>query len=149
MGVARMTEARPTGGNAVEGAARGIGWDIFTGYSANRGDLFPVGSFGHTGFTGTSLWIDPSGETFVVFLDNRVHPGSIRNIRRMSVRCAGEWLRSSPPRSSIRLCGRWGEGRRGDMAPLGPPSARRPVAYRPVALSERHRRPQARRFRAA
>jgi uncharacterized protein YbbC (DUF1343 family)/CubicO group peptidase (beta-lactamase class C family) len=74
MGVARMTEARPTGGNAVDGAARGIGWDIFTGYSVNRGDLFPVGSFGHTGFTGTSLWIDPSSETFVVFLSNRVHP---------------------------------------------------------------------------
>jgi uncharacterized protein YbbC (DUF1343 family)/CubicO group peptidase (beta-lactamase class C family) len=74
MGVARMTEARPTGGNAADGAARGIGWDIFTGYSANRGDLFPVGSFGHTGFTGTSLWIDPSSETFVVFLSNRVHP---------------------------------------------------------------------------
>ena len=74
MGVARMTEARPNGGNAVDGAARGIGWDIYTGYSANRGDLFPVGSFGHTGFTGTSLWIDPSSETFVVFLCNRVHP---------------------------------------------------------------------------
>ncbi|HEU0176747.1 MAG TPA: exo-beta-N-acetylmuramidase NamZ domain-containing protein [Blastocatellia bacterium] len=74
MGVARMTEARPTGGNAVDGAARGIGWDIFTGYSANRGDLFPIGSFGHTGFTGTGLWIDPSSETFIVFLSNRVHP---------------------------------------------------------------------------
>jgi uncharacterized protein YbbC (DUF1343 family)/CubicO group peptidase (beta-lactamase class C family) len=74
MGVARMTVAQPTGGNAVDGAARGIGWDIFTGYSANRGDLFPVGSFGHTGFTGTSLWIDPSSETFVIFLSNRVHP---------------------------------------------------------------------------
>src|SRR5262245_49035995 len=77
MGVARMTEAHPirgAGGNAVDGAARGIGWDIFTSYSANRGDLFPVGSFGHTGFTGTGLWIDPSSETFVVFLSNRVHP---------------------------------------------------------------------------
>jgi uncharacterized protein YbbC (DUF1343 family) len=74
MGVARMTEARPTGGNGADGAARGVGWDIFTGYSANRGDLFPIGSFGHTGFTGTSLWIDPSSETFVVFLSNYVHP---------------------------------------------------------------------------
>src|SRR5262245_37372205 len=80
LGVARMTEARPTqwaqwaGGNAVDGVARGVGWDIFSGYSANRGDLFPVGSFGHTGFTGTGLWIDPSSETFVVFLSNRVHP---------------------------------------------------------------------------
>ena len=74
IGVARMTEARPTGGNAVDGMARGVGWDIFTSYSVNRGDLFPVGSFGHTGFTGTGLWIDPSSETFVVFLSNRVHP---------------------------------------------------------------------------
>ena len=74
LGVERMTEARPTGGNAIDGVARGIGWDIFTSFSANRGDLFPVGSFGHTGFTGTGLWIDPSSETFVVFLSNRVHP---------------------------------------------------------------------------
>ena len=74
LGVARMTEARMSGGNGGDGMARGIGWDIFTGFSTNRGDLFPVGSFGHTGFTGTSLWIDPSSETFVVFLSNRVHP---------------------------------------------------------------------------
>ena len=73
MGVARMTEARPTGGNAVDGLARGLGWDVVTGYSANRGDLFPLGSFGHTGFTGTSMWIDPASETFVVFLSNRLH----------------------------------------------------------------------------
>ncbi|QQS46948.1 MAG: DUF1343 domain-containing protein [Acidobacteriota bacterium] len=74
LAVSRMTEARTSAGNAVDGQARGIGWDIFTGFSANRGDLFPVGSYGHTGFTGTSLWIDPSSETFVVFLSNRVHP---------------------------------------------------------------------------
>jgi uncharacterized protein YbbC (DUF1343 family)/CubicO group peptidase (beta-lactamase class C family) len=74
MGVARMTEARASGGNAVDGMARGIGWDVSTGYSANRGDLFPVGSFGHTGFTGTSLWLDPSSDAFVIFLSNRVHP---------------------------------------------------------------------------
>ncbi len=74
LGVARMTEVRASGGNSLDGLARGIGWDIFTGFSANRGDLFPAGSFGHTGFTGTSLWIDPSSETFVVFLSNRVHP---------------------------------------------------------------------------
>jgi uncharacterized protein YbbC (DUF1343 family) len=45
-----------------------------TTYSSNRGDLFPLGSFGHTGFTGTSIWIDPASEMFVVFLSNRVHP---------------------------------------------------------------------------
>jgi uncharacterized protein YbbC (DUF1343 family)/CubicO group peptidase (beta-lactamase class C family) len=74
LAVRRMTEGRPSGGNGGEGVVRGLGWDIFTGYSANRGDLFPIGSFGHTGFTGTSLWLDPSSQTFVVFLSNRVHP---------------------------------------------------------------------------
>jgi uncharacterized protein YbbC (DUF1343 family) len=53
---------------------RGLGWDINSPYSGTRGDLFPVGSFGHTGFTGTSIWIDPSSRTFVIFLANSVHP---------------------------------------------------------------------------
>ena len=42
---------------------RGLGWDIDSPYSSNRGDLFPIGSYGHTGFTGTSLWIDPGSRT--------------------------------------------------------------------------------------
>jgi uncharacterized protein YbbC (DUF1343 family)/CubicO group peptidase (beta-lactamase class C family) len=74
LGVSRMTEARVTAGGSTDGILRGLGWDISSGYSANRGDLFPIGSFGHTGFTGTSIWIDPSSETFVIFLSNRVHP---------------------------------------------------------------------------
>jgi uncharacterized protein YbbC (DUF1343 family)/CubicO group peptidase (beta-lactamase class C family) len=53
---------------------RGFGWDIDSPYSSNRGDLFPVGSFGHTGFTGTSVWIDPTTETYVILLTNAVHP---------------------------------------------------------------------------
>lgn len=52
---------------------RGFGWDIDTGYSAPRGDFFP-GGYGHTGFTGTSLWINPATQTFVVILSNRLHP---------------------------------------------------------------------------
>lgn len=55
-------------------ARRGLGWDIDTSYSSPRGHKFPLGSFGHTGFTGPSLWIDPHSKTFVVFLCNRVHP---------------------------------------------------------------------------
>jgi uncharacterized protein YbbC (DUF1343 family)/CubicO group peptidase (beta-lactamase class C family) len=74
MGVARMTEARPSAGNMKDGNSRGLGWDVYSSFSANRGDLFPIGSFGHTGFTGTGLWLDPISETFVVFLSNRVHP---------------------------------------------------------------------------
>jgi uncharacterized protein YbbC (DUF1343 family) len=57
-----------------EGWARGLGWDMNTSFSTNRGDLFPLGSFGHTGFTGTSIWIDPASKMFVIFLSNRVHP---------------------------------------------------------------------------
>jgi uncharacterized protein YbbC (DUF1343 family) len=53
---------------------RGIGWDIQSPYSGPRGDLFPVGSFGHTGYTGTSIWIDPASQTYVVLLANSVHP---------------------------------------------------------------------------
>lgn len=53
---------------------RGFGWDIDSPYSSNRGELLPVGSFGHTGFTGTSLWIDPITRTFILLLTNAVHP---------------------------------------------------------------------------
>ena len=53
---------------------RGFGWDIDSPFSSNRGDLLPVGSFGHTGFTGTSMWIDPTTQTFIILLTNAVHP---------------------------------------------------------------------------
>ncbi|MGA8072342.1 MAG: exo-beta-N-acetylmuramidase NamZ domain-containing protein [Candidatus Acidiferrales bacterium] len=55
-------------------AVRGLGWDIDSQYSSPRGEFFPIGSFGHTGFTGTSIWIDPASETFVILLANSVHP---------------------------------------------------------------------------
>lgn len=64
---------------------RGIGWDIDTGYSGPRGELFPLGSYGHTGWTGTSIWIDPFSKSFVIFLSNRNHPtedGSVLALRR-------------------------------------------------------------------
>ena len=53
---------------------RGLGWDIDSQLSSNRGSLLPVGSYGHTGFTGTSLWIDPTTHTFIIVLANAVHP---------------------------------------------------------------------------
>lgn len=63
-------DGKPTTGVAV----RGFGWDINSAYSRPRGEVFPIGSFGHTGFTGTSLWIDPSSDTYIVLLSNSVHP---------------------------------------------------------------------------
>jgi uncharacterized protein YbbC (DUF1343 family)/CubicO group peptidase (beta-lactamase class C family) len=65
---------------------RGLGWDIDTAFSANRGELLPVGSFGHTGFTGTSLWIDPVTRTFVIFLSNRVHPDGSGDVTPLRAR---------------------------------------------------------------
>jgi len=59
---------------APQAILRGLGWDIQSPYSGPRGDLFPPSSFGHTGFTGTSIWIDPSSQTYVVLLTNAVHP---------------------------------------------------------------------------
>ncbi len=59
---------------AIKGQSlRGFGWDIDTGQSTPRGKLFPIGSFGHTGFTGTSVWIDPGSDTYVVLLTNSIH----------------------------------------------------------------------------
>jgi CubicO group peptidase (beta-lactamase class C family) len=63
---------------------RGFGWDIDTAQSTARGMVFPIGSFGHTGFTGTSLWIDPGSDTYVVLLANSIH------------------TRGSPPMSNLR-----------------------------------------------
>jgi CubicO group peptidase (beta-lactamase class C family) len=69
-GVALMTaNAAPAGL-----AQRGIGWDIDSPYSRPRGSHYPLGSFGHTGFTGCAMWIDPRSRSFYVFLSNRVHP---------------------------------------------------------------------------
>jgi uncharacterized protein YbbC (DUF1343 family)/CubicO group peptidase (beta-lactamase class C family) len=63
-------DGRPTTGVAV----RGFGWDINSSFSRPRGSIFPIGSFGHTGFTGTSLWMDPGSDTYGVLLANSVHP---------------------------------------------------------------------------
>lgn len=64
---------RPQSPSAMA-ALRGLGWDIDSPFAGNRGDLYPIGSFGHTGFTGTSIWIDPSSESYVILLTNSVHP---------------------------------------------------------------------------
>jgi uncharacterized protein YbbC (DUF1343 family)/CubicO group peptidase (beta-lactamase class C family) len=83
--VARMTSAStPVGMRDV----RGLGWDIDSVYSANRGELFPIGSYGHTGFTGTSLWIDPASKSYVIFLSNRVHPDGKGDVTPLRARVA-------------------------------------------------------------
>lgn len=76
-------------------AKRGLGWDINTSFSGPRGDVFPVGSYGHTGWTGGSLWIDPYSKTFVILLSNRNHPteeGNVIPLRHKIATLAGEAL---------------------------------------------------------
>jgi uncharacterized protein YbbC (DUF1343 family)/CubicO group peptidase (beta-lactamase class C family) len=67
---------------------RGLGWEIDSGYSRPRGKYFPVGSYGHTGFTGTSLWIDPFSKTFWIFLSSRLHPNGHGNVHPLQAELA-------------------------------------------------------------
>lgn len=87
--VAAMTRVQNDGSSR-----RGLGWDIDTRYSGPRGRWFPAGtSYGHTGWTGTSVWIDPATRTFVIFFSNRVHPngkGDSTPIRREIATLAAE-----------------------------------------------------------
>ncbi|MEC8929294.1 MAG: serine hydrolase domain-containing protein, partial [Verrucomicrobiota bacterium] len=64
-------------------AQRALGWDVGSVYNSPRGRLFPHGSFGHSGFTGTSMWIDPLSKTFVIFLCNRLHPDGKGNVIKL------------------------------------------------------------------
>ncbi len=68
--VAKMTSVWPK----ASYAGRGLGWDLFSAQNTPGGDLFGPHAYGHTGFTGTSIWIDPDTGIFIVFLTNRVHP---------------------------------------------------------------------------
>jgi uncharacterized protein YbbC (DUF1343 family)/CubicO group peptidase (beta-lactamase class C family) len=67
---------------------RGLGWDIDSAYSAPRGELFPIGSYGMTGFTGTEVWIDPASRTFILMLTNSVHPAQRPAISSLRSRVA-------------------------------------------------------------
>ncbi|MBM3725888.1 MAG: DUF1343 domain-containing protein [Acidobacteria bacterium] len=69
--VAKFTSVQSPDDHAVK---RGLGWDIDSPFSSPRGELYPVGSYGHTGFTGTSMWMDPGSRSFVILMSNSVHP---------------------------------------------------------------------------
>jgi uncharacterized protein YbbC (DUF1343 family)/CubicO group peptidase (beta-lactamase class C family) len=105
LAVAKMTTPATS---PNERNVRGLGWDIDSTYSSNRGDLLPIGSFGHTGFTGTSLWIDPATGMFVVFLSNRVHPdgkGDVTPLRAHVATIAASVMTDVP--DALRLSAAW------------------------------------------
>jgi CubicO group peptidase (beta-lactamase class C family) len=84
LAVERMTEIFPKAGPA----GRGLGWDLDSDYASVRGDLFGPASYGHSGYTGTSVWIDPETRTTVIFLTNRVHPDDKGDIIAMRSKVA-------------------------------------------------------------
>lgn len=121
--VALMTSVQSPAGVA----ARGLGWDIDSPYAGPRGDRFAVGSYGHTGWTGTSMWIDPATSTFVILMSNRNHPteaGDVRALRRQLGTLAAEALRDVEwPKPVTRAAPAW----EGDLA-YGWGAADRPEA---------------------
>jgi len=122
LAVLRMTTpATPAGLPAT----RGLGWDLDTTYSSYRGDLFPVGSFGHTGFTGTSLWVDPFTETYAIILSNRVHPngkGDVTPLRAKVAAVVGSAVVEGVDAAAVRENARRG----GDFGPAGAAPQRQP-----------------------
>ncbi|MGL4512631.1 MAG: serine hydrolase domain-containing protein [Lacipirellulaceae bacterium] len=79
--VAEMTRARDVSGNR-----RALGWDIQSVYSRNRADLYSRRAFGHGGFTGTALWIDPQLDLYVIFLSTRLHPDGVGEVNGLAAR---------------------------------------------------------------
>jgi len=74
---------------------RGLGWDIQSRYSSAKGAYFSAHSFGHTGFTGTSLWLDPEIQAYLIVLTSRLHPdgkGDVRALRKEIATIVGEAL---------------------------------------------------------
>lgn len=102
--IQRMTRPYP-----VSAGLRGLGWDIRTGYASNRGEAMSRRAFGHGGFTGTAMWIDPSLDLFVIFLSNRLHPAGKGEVNRLAGRIGDLAARACKPAGSAPagqvLCG--------------------------------------------
>jgi uncharacterized protein YbbC (DUF1343 family)/CubicO group peptidase (beta-lactamase class C family) len=84
-------------------AVRGLGWDLDSPFASNRGELFEVGSFGHTGFTGTDLWVDPVTKTYLIILTNRVHPNGKGDVVQMRMQIATALAAALGPSSAEQV----------------------------------------------
>jgi uncharacterized protein YbbC (DUF1343 family)/CubicO group peptidase (beta-lactamase class C family) len=95
--VAAMTRPYHLPASSVQ---RGLGWDIQSPYSKEHNAAFPRGSFGHTGYTGTSIWVDPGSQTFLIILTNRLHPdgrGQVKPLRARVADAVAAGLHLGPP----------------------------------------------------
>jgi len=119
--VAALTKPHGLPGNATR---RGLGWDIHSPYSRIFNASFPKGSFGHTGYTGTSIWIEPKSKTVLIILTNRVHPdgkGQVKALRAKTAAVVAGALALGPP----------GDPAPGKMSMTGHGQADRPDRVRP------------------
>ncbi len=94
--VAAMTKPYPVAGNVLHG----LGWDIRSPYSRVFNVAFPKGSFGHTGYTGTSIWIDPHSQTYLIVLTSRLHPnghGNAMPLRKKTAEAVAAAVPMGPP----------------------------------------------------
>ena len=95
--VAAMTKPQRLPGISTE---RGLGWDIRSPYSRVFNAAFPKGSFGHTGYTGTAMWVDPGSQTFMIILTSRLHPsgkGNVKPLRAKTAAAVAAAVRMGPP----------------------------------------------------
>jgi len=104
MSVEKMTQPEQPPAAPV---LRGFGWDIDSPYSSNRGDLLPVGGYGHTGFTGTSMWMDPTTRTYIILLTNAVHPRGKSNAIGLRSKVATAVAAALPLTTSEKEAARW------------------------------------------
>jgi uncharacterized protein YbbC (DUF1343 family) len=83
--VAAMTKPQGVPGSSTR---RGLGWDIRSPYSRIFNASFPAGSFGHTGYTGTSIWIEPRSKTYLIILTNRLYPNGKGQVKALRAKIA-------------------------------------------------------------
>lgn len=113
--LAPETVATMTAAYTVTGGERGLGWDKRSAFSSNRGATMTASAFGHGGFTGTVLWIDPQLELFVIFLSSRLHPDGSGSVNRLAGQIAtiaadaaistvGSGSPTHDPNVSVRRC---------------------------------------------
>ena len=111
--------------HAIGETTRGLGWDIASPYSRTLGAYFPMGSVGHTGFTGTAIWMDPATDVYMILLTNRVHPygkGDVAELRRrVSAAIGTRFMPREDPTTRMASAGTEGSaGPAADGAPLLP-----------------------------
>lgn len=105
--VAAMSKPQRLPGSSI---LRGLGWDLRSPYSKDFNASFPPGSFGHTGYTGTSIWMDPRSKTFLIILTNRLHPNGKGQVKTLRAKTAAAVAAAVPLGPAAGVAAREGAG---------------------------------------